>query len=72
MKTTAKSSPIRRKASAGPRSREAERLERMYRELGFVPRRSAARMAEVGRGFVFTPPSFLPYVPYTVTTLAGV
>ena len=34
MKTTTKKTPGRRKAVA--RSREAERLERMYRELGFV------------------------------------
>lgn len=53
------------------RNRKAERLERDYRELGFVPNGSLRRILSVDAGFVFTPPSFLPAVEYTVTTLAG-
>ena len=62
----------RRCVIAARRSSAADRLERAYRELGFVPMRGCSAVRPFSRDFVFTPPSFLPNVPYTVTPLAGV
>lgn len=70
MRTTAAKNTTRR-GDAARRSREAERLERTYRDLGFSPVRDAPDIRPFSRDFVFSPPSFLPNVPYTVTTLAG-
>lgn len=72
MRTAATKSPSRRRTPDRRRSREAERLERTYSELGFAPRKNLPRDNAARGDFVFTPPSFLPYVPYTVSTLAGV
>lgn len=68
MKTTTKKLQSRK---VGVHSREAERLERLYRECGFEPTKDVRDALRMGKGFVFTPPSFLPDVKYTVTTLTG-
>ncbi len=60
----------RRRGTAVRRSSASDRLERAYRELGFVPMQDNSAVRPFSRDFVFTPPSFLPNVPYTVTTLA--
>ena len=78
MKTsTEKRTQCRSTASKAPRAGRngmatPTELVVAYRELGFVPRRGPSRMETMRGDFVFTPPSFLPHVPYTVTTLSGV
>lgn len=71
MNTTAIRKPTRRRKAAMPRSREAERLERTYRELGFVYSGAIAPSRDNNRDWNLAPVDFRPRVELTFSALSA-